>query len=134
MPRPHRKVGSGLSPLWSNWRIPSGPTSMKGEAASSYFDAMRQSLRSDQFDQAIEHGKRLVGEYGKTTYASFAGLELAKLSYQRGEKAAARDHLSWVAESASEPVLRDLARLRLGHLLHDMGAYADLPGLLARSY
>lgn len=124
-------LGFAIIGGWQGWQ---GYQRNQGEAASSYFDAMRQSLRSDQFDQAIEHGKRLVGEYGKTTYASFAGLELAKLSYQRGEKAAARDHLSWVAESAPEPVLRDLARLRLGQLLLDMGEHEALQGLLDGSY
>ncbi len=124
-------LGFAIIGGWQGWQ---GYQRNQGEAASSYYDAMRQSLRSDQFEQAIEHGKRLVGEYSKTAYASFAGLELAKLSYQRGEKAAARDHLSWVAESAPEPVLRELGRLRLGQLLLDMGEHEALQGLLDGSY
>jgi predicted negative regulator of RcsB-dependent stress response len=124
-------LGFAIIGGWQGWQ---GWQRNQGEAASRYFDAMRQAVRSDQIEQAIEHGKRLVGEYGKTAYASFAGLELAKLSYQRGEKAAARDHLNWVAESAPEPVLRELARLRLGQVLLDMNEHDALKGLLDGSH
>ncbi len=113
---------------WRGWQ---GYQRDQGEAASAYFDAMRQAVRSEQYDKAIEDGKRLIGEYGGTAYASFAALELAKLSYQRGEKAAARNHLQWVTEAAPDPSIRELARLRLGALLLDMQDTTALQSLLA---
>ena len=112
---------------WQGWQ---GYQRNQGEAASSYFDAMRQAVKTGQYDKAIEDGKRLIGEYGGTAYASFAALEMARLSYQRGEKAAARNHLRWVAESAPDPSIRELARLRLGSLLLDMQDTAALQALL----
>jgi predicted negative regulator of RcsB-dependent stress response len=120
-------LGFAIIGGWQGWQ---GWQRNQGEAASSYFDAMRQAIRSDQFEQATELGKRLVGEFGKTAYGSFAGLELARLAYQRGEKAAARDHLRWVTDSARDPVLRELARLRLGQLLLDMNELDALQTLL----
>jgi len=112
---------------WQGWQVYQRD---QGETASSYFDAMRQSVETGQYDKAVEDGKRLIGEYGGTAYASFAALELARLSYQRGEKAAARNHLRWVVDSAPDPSIRELARLRLGSLLLDMQDTAALQALL----
>lgn len=110
-------LGFAIIAGWQWWQ---GHRQNQGEAASLLFDAMRQAVRAGQPDKAMEDGRRLIGEYANTAYASFAALEMARLSYQRGEKAAARNHLSWVADSAPDPALRELARLRLGRLLLDM--------------
>ena len=121
-------LGFAIIGGWQGWQ---GHQRDKGEVASSYYDAMRQAVQAGQYDKAVEDGKRLIGEYGGTAYASFAALELAKLSYERGEKAAARGQLEWVAESARDPSIRELARLRLGALLLDMKDTEALQALLA---
>lgn len=123
-------IGFGIIGGWQGWQ---GYERNQGEAASAYFDAMRQAVQGKDFDKALEHGKRLVGEYGGSAYASFAALELAKLAYQRGEKSVARNHLRWVADSAPDPSIRDLARLRLGALLLDMNELPLLDQLLAEA-
>jgi len=112
---------------WQGWQ---GYQRNQGEAASMIFDTMRQAIRAGQQDQAINDGKRLIGGFGGTAYASFAALELARLSYGRGEKAAARNHLQWVTESAPDVSLKELARLRLGRLLLDMNELDALKKLL----
>ena len=103
-------LGFAIIGGWQGWQ---GYQRNQGEAASAHFDAMRQAVRSGQQAKAIEDGKRLIGEYGGTAYASFAALELARLAYLGGEKAAAREHLQWVTESAPDPAIREVARLRL---------------------
>lgn len=113
---------------WQGWQ---GYQRNQGEAASAYFDAMRQAVRTGQNDRAIEDGKRLIGEFGGTAYASFAALELARLAYQRGEKTVAHDHLQWVSDSAADPAVRELGRLRLGHLLLDMNELDRLQALIS---
>lgn len=120
-------LGAAIIGGWQGWQ---GWQRSAGEAASVMFDTLRQSVRSGQIDEAIEQGKRLIGEYGSSAYASFAGLELARLAYQKGEKSAARGHLEWVADSAPDPTLREVARLRLARLLLDMGETDALVGLL----
>ena len=85
---------------WQGWQ---GYERSTGETASAYYDAMRQAVRSGQQARAIEDGKRLIGEYGGSAYASFAALELARISYLNGEKAVAREHLQWVTQSAPDP-------------------------------
>ncbi|MCB1725607.1 MAG: tetratricopeptide repeat protein [Chromatiaceae bacterium] len=113
---------------WQGWQT---YQRKQGEGASIAFDVMRHAVRTEQFDKALEDGKSIVGEYSGTAYASFAALELARLAYQRGEKSVARNQLQWVVDSAPDPVLRELGRLRLGHLLLDMKEYDALDKLLA---
>jgi len=121
-------LGFAIIGGWQGWQ---GYQRNQGEAASAYFDAMRQAVRTGQDDRAIEDGKRLIGEFGGTAYASFAALELARLAYQRGEKTVARDHLQWVSDAASDPSVRELGRLRLGHLLLDMNELDALQALVS---
>ena len=104
----------------------------EGEAASLLFDTMRQAARVNQLDKALEDGRRLVGDYPGSAYAGLAALEMARLSYDRGEKDAARGHLQWVIDAAADPAIAELARLRLGRLLLDMQDTAALTDLLAR--
>jgi predicted negative regulator of RcsB-dependent stress response len=120
-------LGFAIIGGWQGWQ--SYQTS-QGETASIVFDTMRQAVRSGEQAKAIEEGKRLIGEYGNTAYASFAALELARLAYERSEKAAAREHLQWVTESSPDPAISELARLRLGRLLLDMGEQDALATLL----
>ena len=120
-------LGFAIIGGWQGWQ---GYQRDQGEAASAYFDAMRQAVRSGREAQAIEDGKRLIGEFGGSAYASFAALELARLAYQRGEKSVARDHLQWVSDAAPDPALQELARLRLGRLLLDMNELPALQALL----
>lgn len=123
-------LGAAIIVGWQGWQ---GWQRSSGESASMMFDGLRQSVRSAELDKAIEDGKRLIGEHGASAYASFAGLELARLAYEKGEKSAARDHLQWVADSAPDATLREVARLRLASLLLDMDETEALAGLLAQA-
>ena len=122
-------LGFAIIGGWQGWQ---GYQRNQGEAASAYFDSMRQPVRSGRDDKAIEDGKRLIGDFGGSSYASFAALELARLAYQRSEKAVARDHLRWVSDSAPDPAIRELGRLRLGRLLLDMQELDALQSLLGQ--
>ena len=121
-------LGFAIIGGWKGWQ---GYQQNQGEAASQVYDAMRQATRTANFDKALEDGKRLIGEFGDSAYGSFAALELARLAYQRGEKSVARNHLRWVVDSAPDPAIREVARLRLGALLLDMNELPALETLLA---
>lgn len=122
-------LGFAIIGGWQWWQ---GYRLHQGETASLYFDAMRQAVRTGQVDRAVEDGKRLVGEFSSSAYASFAALELARLAYDRGEKDAARGHLQWVIDAAPDKSIGELARLRLGQLLLDTGDQDGLESLLAQ--
>jgi len=56
-------------------------------------------------------------EYGGLDYAAQAALLVARLAVERGDLAAARGHLRWVADHAAKPATGHAARVRLGRLL-----------------
>jgi predicted negative regulator of RcsB-dependent stress response len=123
-------LGFAIIGGWQWWQV---YHKGQGEAASLVFDTMRQAVRLNQVDKALEDGRRLLGDYPGSAYAGFAALEMARLSYERGEKDAARGHLQWVIDSAADPSIAELARLRLGRLLLDIQDTAALSELLAKS-
>ena len=102
---------------WQGWDAYS---TAQGENASILFTSMENQLAAGQQEQGIETAKRLIGEYSNSVYATFAALQMAKLSYEQGEKDAARQHLQWSMENAPDTALSELARLRLARLLIDM--------------
>lgn len=102
---------------WQGW---DAYQTSQGEGASILYTTMENQLAGADPEAGIQTAKRLVGEFGGSVYASFASLRLARLSYDKGEKAAAQSHLQWAMENAPDPALSELARLRLGRLLFDM--------------
>ncbi len=121
-------LGFAIIGGWQGWTL---YQRNQGESASATYEAMRVAARGEQEAQALEQGKRLIGEHGDSAYAGFAALQLARMAYARGEKAVARNHLQWVVDSAPDPSLREVARLRLAQLLLDMDELDALQGLLS---
>ncbi len=102
------------------WRTWSGYQATRAEAASIEYERM-MSLLDAQPEQAVEAGRSLVGEYPSTTYAEFASMAMARIAVEQGDLAQAEAHLRRVMDSASQPELKELARLRLGHVLLTRG-------------
>lgn len=123
-------LGFAIIGGWQGWQ---GYQRNQGEGASILYDTMRQAVNTGQQDKAVENGMRLIGDHSGSAYASFAGLELARLAYERGEKAVAREHLEWVAANAPDRAIGENARLRLGQLLLDMDDTAALQSLLQQA-
>jgi len=61
--------------------------------------------------------QKLREEYSGLDYAAQAALLVARLAVERGDLAAARGHLRWVADHAAKPATGHAARVRLGRLL-----------------
>lgn len=123
-------IALGLAVIigWQWWQ---NHTRVQGENASILFDNMTRAAERGDSAQALADGQRLVAEYASTAYASFAALELARLAYGQGEKSAARGQLQWVIDSAPDPSIAELARLRLGQLLLDMDDLDGVESLIA---
>jgi len=102
----------------------------QGENASILYSSMENQLASGEQDQGVETGKRLIGEYSGSVYATFAALQLAKLSYEKKEKSTAQSHLQWAMDNAPDEVLSGLARLRLARLLFDMQEWDQASSLV----
>lgn len=111
-------IGFGIIGGWQGWER---YQRVQGEGASGVYEQMLESGRQGDTDRTLAAGKRLLGDYPNSAYASFAALEMAHLAYKKGEKEAARGHLEWVHANAPDRALRETARLRLVRVLLDIG-------------
>ena len=85
-------------------------------AASALYAQMFKQTQAAKADQARTTGKKLIDEYGRTPYAGMAALMLARLSVEANDPAAARTHLQWAIDHATDAATIHAARLRLGQL------------------
>lgn len=100
--------------------------------ASDVYAEMLAQARGTQREQARASAETIVKEYSGTPYAGMAALMLARLSYEAGDPAGAKNHLQWALEHASDPATVHAARLRLARLLLAEGRHDDASAL-ARS-
>ena len=102
---------------------------VQAENTSNLYESFSRAARENNLEAASQRADQLVGDFGKTTYADFAVLEMAKLQYQAGDKEKARQRLQWVLDNASDPAIKQMAQLRLAALLLDMGKPDDAEAL-----
>jgi predicted negative regulator of RcsB-dependent stress response len=104
----------------------------RAELASATYQTMIGFVKASKGTEAKEAGRILMSEYANTSYALLGGLALARLAVEEKDFATARKNLTWVAETAKDPVLRRLAKGRLArvHLAegHPEEALAALAG------
>lgn len=93
------------------------------QAASDLYADMLQQARDGKIDVARASATRLTADYASTPYAGMAALMLARLSFDAGDRDAARTHLQWAVDHARDPATVHAARLRLGRLLFDAREY-----------
>ncbi|MDJ0807873.1 MAG: tetratricopeptide repeat protein [Gammaproteobacteria bacterium] len=133
-------LGFGIIFGWQGW---DRYQTSQGEHASMLYTTMENQFASGGDDQGTETAKRLIGEHSSSVYATFAAFQLAKVAYQKGEKASAKSHLQWALDNAPDEALAGVARLRLARVLIDMqewdaaqtlveGAGDLMPGEFAR--
>ena len=115
---------------WQGWQIYQVD---QGEAASQRFDDLQKAVETAEQDELQDTAKQLMDEHASSAYASFAVLQLAKQAYENGDKAQVREHLEWVLQNASDTVIQEMARLRLGRLLLDMQDSEAAKTLLAQA-
>lgn len=104
------------------------------QEASGIYHQMLQDIRAGKLQPGRDAGRKLVDDYRRTPYAGMAALMLAKLSYDAGDAAAAREHLRWATNNAADDATVHAARLRLARLMAAAGenapalALLDVPG------
>lgn len=113
-------LGLGLlfgSKYWNEYQ------ETRRQAASDLYADMSRQARDGKVDAARASATRLTADYASTPYAGMAALMLARLSFDAGDRAAARTHLQWAVDHARDPATVHAARLRLGRLLLDAREY-----------
>lgn len=111
-------VAAGVSG-WKWWQD-------KQAGTASVVYGQLQAAAEQQDAKAVRDAAVLLAEdYAGTVYAGMGALLAAKLEAEAGDLKNAKAQLTWAADKASDPALRDLARLRLAGMLLDEKAYAE---------
>jgi predicted negative regulator of RcsB-dependent stress response len=107
---------------WQGWNWWQGNQTAQ---ASAVFGALQQAAAQKDAKRSRELAGELIDKYSATAYAGMGALLAAHVQVAAGDSKNARVQLVWAAESAKDPGLRDLARLRLATVLLDDKAYDE---------
>ncbi|OGI50630.1 MAG: hypothetical protein A3E57_06995 [Candidatus Muproteobacteria bacterium RIFCSPHIGHO2_12_FULL_60_33] len=91
-------------------------TEQQLHAAAGLYERMFQDIHGKKSGDARKTGESLINEYSATPYAGMAGLMLARLDFEAGDVAKARERLQWVLEHADDAAVKHAARLRLARI------------------
>jgi predicted negative regulator of RcsB-dependent stress response len=95
-----------------------------GEAEVLYFELQQAAAEGDA-QLARDRAGVLISKYDGTLQAQLGALLSAGVQFQQNDLDNARPQLEWAAKEGKDPVLRDLARLRLATVLLQQGAAAE---------
>lgn len=88
------------------------------KASTVYSDLLKQADAGDR-KKALESARTLTQEHAKSGYAPIGALVAARLSFEAGELAAAKEQLQWIVDRARDEDMKSLARYRLAGVLLD---------------
>ncbi|HSR63566.1 MAG TPA: tetratricopeptide repeat protein [Gammaproteobacteria bacterium] len=111
-------LGLGALFGWRGWQA---HLIAQAEAASVLYSDMIAEVRQDKEDEVRTLAERLLKNYSKTSYATFASLMLAKLEVDNGNLDAAVKHLQRAVDQAELDEIKRLAQLRLARVQLDRG-------------
>ena len=102
--------------------------------ASALFDEVERAVGSGDVSRVERSLADMKDKFGSTQFAQQAALLAAKTLQAQGKTDAARAALSGVADGASDPAYRDVARLRLAGLHFDAKAYDEALKTLSAAF
>ena len=107
---------------WQGWQWYQGKQTAE---ASALYGVLQKAASEKNTQKAREAAGTLLEKYNGTAYADMAALLSAKVQAEAGDLKNARVPLAWAATKASDPALRELARLRLATVMFDDKAYDE---------
>lgn len=107
---------------WFGWNWWQGQQAAK---AAAMFDEFARAETAGDAERTTRIFNDLKDRYGSTAFAGQAGLLAARVQFDKGQLDQAASSLAWVAENASEPPYKAMARLRLAGILLDQKKYDD---------
>lgn len=99
--------------------------------SAAMYDEVERAARGNDLVRLERAFADMKERFGKTTYAQQAALLTSKALLDSGKADGAEAALTWLAEGASDPAYRSIARLRLSSLLVERKAYDAALKLLA---
>lgn len=118
-------LGAGLLVGINYWR---GHKAEQSVNASQAYDRLVQAVQQQRGAEAGQEGEQLMREYARTPYAGKAALIVARIKWDAGDAAAARQALEWAVDNG-DGATRHVARLNLARLLLQAGELDAAAGL-----
>lgn len=109
---------------WNNY------TEQQLHEASGLFEQLLEEVGQKRQDSARETGSKIITDFSSTPYGGMAALLLARLEFDGGDSANARNRLRWAMENGRDPATVHTARLRLAQLMAAAGEIEPALGLL----
>lgn len=100
-----------------------------GKASAVYAELLKQADAGDR-KKALESAKTLTQDYARSGYAPIGAFAAARVSFEAGDVAAAKEQLQWIVDHARDEDLKSLARYRLAGVLLDEKKYDEALKLL----
>lgn len=114
---------------WNGWNYWQRDQGLK---ASALYDELERAAQAGDAAKVRQAFDDLRSRHARTAYAGQGGLVAAHALAAAEQADAARDALRWVADKATDPDYRVLARLRLAGLLLDEKAYDEALTLVSK--
>jgi predicted negative regulator of RcsB-dependent stress response len=112
---------------WNGWRWYQGSQAAQ---ASALYDTLAKAAGAGDAKALRDAGGALTENFPRTLYASMGALAAARFHFDRNELKSAKAQLQWVVERSPSEEYREIARLRLAHVLLDEKAYDEALKLL----
>lgn len=103
---------------WQQWQA---YNKSQREGASMEYEVLIGELQQGNNQAVTDRGKRIMEEYGNTSYAMMTALILAKMNVEKGDLPAARTYLQTVVNEADQAELKQIAQLRLARIMLAQG-------------
>lgn len=95
----------------------------KAQEASALYSAVSDSARKNDAPRARDAIAQIEDKFAGTGYAPRAALVYARMLYDDGDRAGARQQLQWVIDRSAEDELKAVARYRLAQTQIDEKQY-----------
>ncbi|MEP7314893.1 MAG: tetratricopeptide repeat protein, partial [Pseudomonadota bacterium] len=109
-------IGIGVA-LLVGWRWWQERKETRALEANARYEKILETFDKGETDSALKLIDELKKDYGDSAYSAPADLAAARYYVGRQELDKAAAHLKTVMDSAADPQLRPIARLRLGRVL-----------------
>jgi predicted negative regulator of RcsB-dependent stress response len=115
------------------WRTWQGDIASRMENASGNYQQMMGQIAEKKPEEAKKTGGRIVAKFEKSPYAVMTSMTLAKLAVEANDLAAAKKHLQWAQDHATDGEIVPVIRMRLARLYltegDDAQSWAVLQGI-----
>ena len=102
--------------------------------ASQLFYEMQNAVVADNKERVGRIAADIQAKFGKTPYASMAGLIAARAAYEAKEAEAAKSQLRWIVHSGRDEGYKAIARIRLAAILLEEEKFEEALGALAADF